>query len=95
MIRGRHRGLPVAIDRAIVLPYEFERAEDDPDPPPRVDERRSSRYSAGAAPHPVGGSLDDIKHGHTVMEGERVGRDDVGDKHGSRTGDEEMEGKTG
>jgi hypothetical protein len=23
MIRGRHRGLPVAIDRAVVLPYEF------------------------------------------------------------------------
>jgi hypothetical protein len=23
MIRGRHRGLPVAIDRAIVLPQEF------------------------------------------------------------------------
>lgn len=26
MIRGRHRGLPVAIDRAIMLPSEFEKA---------------------------------------------------------------------
>jgi Trk-type K+ transport system membrane component len=24
MIRGRHRGLPVAIDRAVMLPNEFE-----------------------------------------------------------------------
>lgn len=24
MIRGRHRGLPVAIDRAVLLPSEFE-----------------------------------------------------------------------
>jgi len=33
MLRGRHRGLPVAIDRAVVLPWEFEqkrKKEDDP-----------------------------------------------------------------
>lgn len=23
MLRGRHRGLPAAIDRAVVLPYDF------------------------------------------------------------------------
>jgi Trk-type K+ transport system membrane component len=23
MLRGRHRGLPVAIDRAVVLPFEY------------------------------------------------------------------------
>ena len=27
MLRGRHRGLPVAIDRAIMLPSELEEAE--------------------------------------------------------------------
>lgn len=27
LIRGRHRGLPVAIDRAIVLPAEFKERE--------------------------------------------------------------------
>lgn len=25
MLRGRHRGLPVAIDRAVMLPFEFKR----------------------------------------------------------------------
>jgi Cation transport protein len=25
MLRGRHRGLPVAIDRAVVLPFEYRR----------------------------------------------------------------------
>lgn len=36
MIRGRHRGLPVAIDRAILLPGEFERDPEDEytQPPP-------------------------------------------------------------
>jgi len=28
MLRGRHRGLPVAIDRAIMLPSQVEKAED-------------------------------------------------------------------
>lgn len=28
MIRGRHRGLPVALDRAVLLPHEFEKRED-------------------------------------------------------------------
>ncbi|KAF8435126.1 cation transport protein-domain-containing protein [Boletus edulis BED1] len=68
MIRGRHRGLPVALDRAIVLPYEFERAQDNPDPPPSVDERRSSRYSVGAVSHPVEGSVDDVEHEQTSAE---------------------------
>ncbi len=29
MIRGRHRGLPVAIDRAIVLPQEYNKKGDE------------------------------------------------------------------
>ncbi len=28
MLRGRHRGLPVAIDRAIMLPHEFKKDDD-------------------------------------------------------------------
>jgi hypothetical protein len=32
MIRGRHRGLPVAIDRAIVLPSEFNKKTDNAEP---------------------------------------------------------------
>ena len=31
MLRGRHRGLPVAIDRAVVLPFEFEKKCDEND----------------------------------------------------------------
>jgi hypothetical protein len=30
MLRGRHRGLPVAIDRAIMLPSEFEKTNVEP-----------------------------------------------------------------
>ncbi|KAJ7594901.1 cation transport protein-domain-containing protein [Mycena floridula] len=30
MIRGRHRGLPVAIDRAVILPQEFDRFRNQP-----------------------------------------------------------------
>jgi hypothetical protein len=29
MLRGRHRGLPVAIDRAVMLPAEFDKREQD------------------------------------------------------------------
>ena len=29
MIRGRHRGLPVALDRAVLLPHEFKKHESD------------------------------------------------------------------
>jgi len=29
MLRGRHRGLPVAIDRAVMLPLEFQKSDDD------------------------------------------------------------------
>jgi Trk-type K+ transport system membrane component len=29
MLRGRHRGLPVAIDRAILLPSEYKKKTDD------------------------------------------------------------------
>lgn len=31
MLRGRHRGLPVAIDRAVILPFEFRDAAEDRD----------------------------------------------------------------
>jgi len=28
MLRGRHRGLPMSLDRAIMLPHEFDKKED-------------------------------------------------------------------
>ena len=83
MIRGRHRGLPVAIDRAIVLPYEFERAQDNPDPPPGIDERRGSKYSVGTILRDTGGPVEDVEHGKTFAEKVRVGGDEVGEEHRS------------
>jgi hypothetical protein len=38
MIRGRHRGLPVAIDRAIVLPNEYNKEENE-----KMDDLRTRR----------------------------------------------------
>jgi hypothetical protein len=31
MLRGRHRGLPVAIDRAILIPFEFKKDQENVD----------------------------------------------------------------
>ncbi|KAG2055487.1 TrkH-domain-containing protein [Suillus hirtellus] len=44
MLRGRHRGLPVAIDRAIMLP-DFEKAKDEPPVPVTDDDRQASSHS--------------------------------------------------
>ncbi|KIK16827.1 hypothetical protein PISMIDRAFT_112632 [Pisolithus microcarpus 441] len=49
MLRGRHRGLPVAIDRAVMLPSEFKNAEENSDPQPTVDKKRSSHHSSNQA----------------------------------------------
>ena len=50
MLRGRHRGLPAATDRAIMLPPEFEEVGCDPgaqpESHPAADDRRSSRRNA-------------------------------------------------
>ncbi|EGO00821.1 hypothetical protein SERLA73DRAFT_105229 [Serpula lacrymans var. lacrymans S7.3] len=43
MLRGRHRGLPVAIDRAVMLPSEFQKTKDDPDFGLAHDDRQSAR----------------------------------------------------
>ena len=44
MLRGRHRGLPVAIDRAVMLPKDFTAAEEQ-----AFDEERSRRVSRRAS----------------------------------------------
>lgn len=54
MIRGRHRGLPVAIDRAVMLPLEFQKSDDDfaaekPERPSESNQRaRESKQGAKA-----------------------------------------------
>ncbi|KAG2043915.1 cation transport protein-domain-containing protein [Suillus americanus] len=45
MLRGRHRGLPVAIDRAIMFPSEFKKMNDEPPVPVTHDDRQSSPHS--------------------------------------------------
>ena len=49
MLRGRHRGLPVAIDRAILLPSELQEIDDEPLARTTHDNRRSSPHSE--SPH--------------------------------------------
>ncbi|KIK22690.1 hypothetical protein PISMIDRAFT_101958 [Pisolithus microcarpus 441] len=49
MLRGRHRGLPVAIDRAVMLPSEFKHAEENSGPQPTMDEKRSGPHSSNQA----------------------------------------------
>ncbi|TFY80691.1 hypothetical protein EWM64_g3316 [Hericium alpestre] len=45
MLRGRHRGLPVAIDRAVMLPFEFRRdVEEVDDHSPAATRRRSRSF---------------------------------------------------
>lgn len=40
MLRGRHRGLPVAIDRAVLLPLEYQQLSGDGIPGPTGVARR-------------------------------------------------------
>lgn len=42
MIRGRHRGLPVAIDRAVLLPAEYDKDGKDKRPDDSADEHTES-----------------------------------------------------
>jgi len=47
MIRGRHRGLPVAIDRAVLLPAEYKKGGED-------DAGATTGFSARRSPSPTG-----------------------------------------
>ncbi|KAI6163433.1 cation transport protein-domain-containing protein [Pisolithus thermaeus] len=49
MLLGRHSGLPVAIDRAVMLPSEFKIFEETSDPQPTMDEKRSCCYCSNQA----------------------------------------------
>ncbi|KDQ50869.1 hypothetical protein JAAARDRAFT_141256 [Jaapia argillacea MUCL 33604] len=57
MLRGRHRGLPVAIDRAVMLPVEFDKPDDEDavdEADLEEDQNRSSRennYAEHTTPH--------------------------------------------
>lgn len=51
MIRGRHRGLPYELDRAILLPSESLHQKEDLDAAKRIDRRRSNASAFGPAFH--------------------------------------------
>ena len=61
MIRGRHRGLPVAIDRAVVLPYEFKVKNDKSD-----HNNAGSDTSANAPSPPVQKNI--VTADHTAVQ---------------------------
>ena len=47
MLRGRHRGLPVAIDRAVLLPGEYLAAAEEEDATIRAERARVSGADVG------------------------------------------------
>ncbi|KAL2002773.1 hypothetical protein VTN02DRAFT_5991 [Thermoascus thermophilus] len=49
-IRGRHRGLPVAIDKAVMLPDEAQGWAEEEDATVRMERSRSRAWSAGMSP---------------------------------------------
>lgn len=57
MLRGRHRGLPVAIDRAVMFPSEFKKTNDEPPVPVTHDDMQSSPHSELRDPLPKGDGL--------------------------------------
>lgn len=63
MIRGRHRGLPVAIDRAVLLPEEF-----------RPDYDLNTKSQGGISPYPRSGHNDGISGNENAFELRRRGR---------------------
>ncbi|KAK0212417.1 cation transport protein-domain-containing protein [Desarmillaria ectypa] len=56
MLRGRHRGLPVAIDRAVIFPMEFSRGDGDDD-----DDDEDQNGAGGAAVSETGGAVAEEK----------------------------------
>lgn len=52
MIRGRHRGLPIALDRAVLLPSDLEEVNDF-----RAPTRTSTEFADGQAPKHQPGPL--------------------------------------
>lgn len=73
MIRGRHRGLPVALDRAVLLPHEFERREDGADevqdPPaqePNVMSEKRQQPDAASVAHEKDGIIEGSSSSHPL-----------------------------
>lgn len=59
MLRGRHRGLPVAIDRAVMLPKEFQQSQEAFDDAPREEFDAGQTARNRSSPSPYSDSLNE------------------------------------
>ncbi|KAK4058039.1 hypothetical protein OIO90_000778 [Microbotryomycetes sp. JL221] len=66
MIRGRHRGLPIAIDRAVLLPSELSKLGDETTLTRLT--RRNSRYTFDASGGSIGVAASDTDDHHTIRQ---------------------------
>jgi hypothetical protein len=73
MLRGRHRGLPVAIDRAILLPSEFEKTSDEPHVNATHDDRCASARSKSPCPVSKEDGASSSNEGAGCFEGQLEG----------------------
>ncbi|KAG2366187.1 cation transport protein-domain-containing protein [Suillus spraguei] len=76
MLRGRHRGLPVAIDRAIMFPSEFRNTNDEPPVPVTHDNMQLSSHSEPlhtCDPLPKEDGLTSSNEGPDYLEGRLKG----------------------
>ncbi|KAI0827951.1 cation transport protein-domain-containing protein [Trametes gibbosa] len=79
MLRGRHRGLPVAIDRAVMLPYEFQHggAQDG------YGEEHDGEYVMDDQTHEHARSPEHVWHGLPGQPNAENGTNDNADAHGN------------
>jgi potassium uptake Trk family protein len=81
MLRGRHRGLPVAIDRAIMLPSEFEKTDDEAPPPVTQSPHSESVHTRDPLPKEDGSASSnegpDYFEGRLKKDDKRTGSCDV------------------
>lgn len=65
MLRGRHRGLPVAIDRAVMLPFEFKKTSG-------TQENGTDVIHGGEENNPVSPIVSDIVRGDVERSSEKT-----------------------
>ena len=69
MLRGRHRGLPVAIDRAVLLPQEYHKHEDIRDDASSSTRKQAEQSQPPRAPTPSSNTSDEKRS--SLEEGKR------------------------
>ncbi|KAF7969625.1 hypothetical protein HWV62_26803 [Athelia sp. TMB] len=79
MLRGRHRGLPVAIDRAVMLPKEFQQSQEVFDDAPREDFDAGQTARNRSSPSPYSDSLNEKRNRsrESSQRSQDVGRENL------------------